>query len=130
MSQPATLRIVTELTFALNDDLRPYQVVELLDASSCRVALYSRYLDPDGLHWVRHGVFQAFYPSGALKSEGAYWHGKEQGSWRDHHENGVVAAEGSYHNGAHVGTWLYRHPDGHTEEPDHFPPPPPLTSNE
>lgn len=124
MARPVTLRVITEITLVVDDDLRPYQVVELLDAADKRTALFSRYLNTEETHWVRHGVFQAFYETGALKSEGSFRRGKEHGPWRDLYENGVVAAAGSYFNGEHVGTWTYRHPDGHAEEPDHYPPAP------
>ena len=124
MRKPETLRVLAELTTVVGDDLRPYQVVELLDTSSNRTHLFSRYLNAEGNEWIRHGLFQAFYESGALKSEGPFKHGKEHGPWRDLYENGIVAAEGSYSHGEHVGTWKFRHPDGHDEEPEHYPPAP------
>ena len=124
MAESASLRVLSELTTVVADDLRPYQVVELLDTEGNRTELFTRYLTRDGAHWVRHGVFQSFFADGALQSEGVYRHGKEHGPWRDLYQNGVVAAEGSYFHGEHVGTWFYRDPDGHEEEPDHFPPAP------
>jgi len=73
---------------------------------------YSRYLAADGSRWIRHGLFKAYHPTGALASEGSYEHGKEHGPWRDYHTNGQLAAEGNYDQGAESGQWQYWSEDG------------------
>ena len=73
---------------------------------------YARKMSPDGLRWIRDGLFQAFHPNGALASEGTYCEGLEEGEWRDFHDNGQLAAEGSYCQGAEVGTWHFWNADG------------------
>jgi hypothetical protein len=122
MSQATELRVVSVQALAVGTDLREHQVVELVDSEGRRIALYSRYLAPDGTRWVRHGLYQAFYPSGGLKSEGTYSHGTTDGSWRDLYENGVVAAQGWYEGGEHVGTWRYWNTEGRPEQPEEFRP--------
>ena len=78
---------------------------------------YARKMSADGSRWVRHGLFQAFHPNGALASEGTYHDGLEQGVWRDFHDNGQLAAEGSYQSGAQVNGWRYWGRDGNEEAP-------------
>ena len=75
---------------------------------------YEQYLSTGGTHWIRHGLFQAFYESGQIASEGRFDHGKESGLWRNFHENGQVAAEGSYQDGKKVGEWRYWDASGAT----------------
>ena len=82
-------------------------------ALQCR---YARYLSEDGTRWVRHGLYQAYYPSGVLKSEGTYEHGLESGEWRDFHENGQLAALGRYEDGVEVGDWKFWDPSGKQED--------------
>ncbi len=76
---------------------------------------YARYLSEDGTRWVRHGLFQAYYISGSLKSEGTYQHGLESGEWRDFHENGQLAAFGRYEDGVEVGSWNFWDSSGRPE---------------
>ena len=75
---------------------------------------FARYLSSDGSHWIRHGLFQAFYESGQLASEGHFEQNKESGLWRNFHENGQVAAEGDYQDGKKVGQWRYWDASGAT----------------
>ncbi|MEQ1810607.1 MAG: hypothetical protein ABL889_11815 [Terricaulis sp.] len=77
---------------------------------------YARYLADDGQRWLRHGLFQAFYPTGTLKSEGTYQHGLEHGAWRDFHSNGQIAAEGQYQDGVEVGEWRFWDAAGKQED--------------
>ena len=60
---------------------------------------YSRKLSSDGTQYIRDGLFEEFYPNGALSSSGMYQDGLEEGLWKDYHENGSLAAEGYYHKG-------------------------------
>ncbi len=76
---------------------------------------YARYMSADQTRWVRHGLFRAYHPNGALASEGAYEHGVEHGHWRDFHGSGKLAAEGDYDHGGEVGVWRFWRQDG-TEE--------------
>jgi antitoxin component YwqK of YwqJK toxin-antitoxin module len=73
---------------------------------------YTRYMSPDGTKWVRHGLFVAYHPNGAVASEGNYVDGAEHGLWRDYHVNGQLAAEGNYEAGQEVGEWRYWNSDG------------------
>ena len=73
---------------------------------------YARKLSADGTRWARHGLFQAFHPSGAIASEGKYVDGHEDGLWRDYHDNGQIAAEGTYAQGEVTGEWRYWDEDG------------------
>lgn len=68
---------------------------------------YTRYLNQDATQWIRHGLFQAYYPNGQLASEGNYKNGKEDGLWIDYHQNGQVAAKGFYCNGLEIGEWEF-----------------------
>jgi hypothetical protein len=77
---------------------------------------YARKMSPDGNRWLRHGLFQAFYPSGQKASEGHYLEGTEQGLWRDFHENGQLAAEGEYDKGVEVSPWNYWSSKGLAEQ--------------
>jgi antitoxin component YwqK of YwqJK toxin-antitoxin module len=77
---------------------------------------YTRYIAADGKRWIRHGEFRAYYPSGAVASEGNYAHGHEEGAWKDFHENGSVAAQGTYRVGKEHGEWLYYGENGQLEE--------------
>ncbi|ESQ88285.1 hypothetical protein ABAC460_16630 [Asticcacaulis sp. AC460] len=76
---------------------------------------YSRYLAADGQRWIRHGLFVAYHPNGALASEGSYTDGEEQGVWKDYHPNGQVAAVGSYEGCQALGKWEYWDEDGRPE---------------
>lgn len=73
---------------------------------------FARYLSPDGVRWIKHGLFQEYHRNGQLISEGAYVHGVEHGPWKDHFPNGQLAAEGTYENGKEVGEWRYWNEDG------------------
>jgi antitoxin component YwqK of YwqJK toxin-antitoxin module len=73
---------------------------------------YARRLSEDGSQWIRHGLFQAYYPSGTLASEGSYTDGIEHGLWTDFHQNGIIAARGDYHHGNEMGVWEYWDEDG------------------
>jgi antitoxin component YwqK of YwqJK toxin-antitoxin module len=73
---------------------------------------YTRYMSPDGTKWVRHGLFVAYHPNGAVASEGNYVDGAEHGLWRDYHVNGQLAAEGNYEARQEVGEWRYWNSDG------------------
>jgi hypothetical protein len=120
----ASLIVLSEQLLAVAEDLRSHQVVELRDASGRKTSLYSRYLSPEGTKWLRHGLYQDFYPNGGLASESMYRHDLAHGPWRDLYENGQLAARGLYYQGKQVGTWEYWDPDGKPEEPEHFPEPP------
>lgn len=76
---------------------------------------YARYLASDGQEWIRHGLFQSYYPTGQLASEGYYENGKESGVWKDFHDNGRLAAQGEYRDGVECGTWRYWDADGNPE---------------
>ena len=73
---------------------------------------YTRYMSSDGVRWIRHGLFRAYYPDGELASEGHYVDGLENGLWRDFHKNGQLAAAGHYQNGEEVGVWEFWNEDG------------------
>jgi antitoxin component YwqK of YwqJK toxin-antitoxin module len=73
---------------------------------------YARIQSPDGLRWIRHGLFCEYHKNGQVISEGNYVHGQEHGLWRDYYENGQPAAEGEYRHGVEVGHWRYWNPDG------------------
>ncbi|WP_081497737.1 toxin-antitoxin system YwqK family antitoxin [Caulobacter sp. AP07] len=77
---------------------------------------YARKMAPDGTRWLRHGLFQQFYPNGQKACEGHYAEGSEQGLWRDYHQNGQLAAQGEYDKGVQVGLWNYWSPDGRSEQ--------------
>lgn len=82
---------------------------------------YARYPADDGRRWLHHGLFQAFYPGGPLKSEGAYQHGLEHGVWRDFDSNGQIAAgqiaaEGQDQDGVEVGEWRFWDTGGNQED--------------
>lgn len=68
---------------------------------------YARVMAPDGIGWIRHGLFCEYARNGQVISEGTYKDGKEDGLWRDFYDNGRVAAEGEYANGQEVGEWRY-----------------------
>ncbi len=87
----------------------PYESGEI----RCR---YTRYLSEDGTRWIRHGLYQAYYPSGVLKSEGTYEDGLARGAWRDFHANGQLAALGQYEDGVEIGEWQFWDTDGNKEE--------------
>lgn len=76
---------------------------------------YSRYLSDEGKRWIKDGLFQRYYKTGQLASEGQYQDGKEHGLWRDYHENGQLAAEGSYHFGEKLGKWVFLDCNGNLE---------------
>jgi antitoxin component YwqK of YwqJK toxin-antitoxin module len=73
---------------------------------------YARYQAPGGKCWIRHGLFQAYWPDGSLASEGTYVDGAEHGLWVDLHQNGRLAARGHYEHGVEVGQWEYWTADG------------------
>ena len=68
---------------------------------------YSRFLSEDGTHWVRHGLFIAYYENGVIASEGMYTNGLEDGLWIDYYDNGQLAAKGYYKNGEQLDGWEY-----------------------
>lgn len=73
---------------------------------------YERRIAPDGSHWIRHGLFEAYHLNGNLASEGRFVDGKEHGVWRDYHENGILAAEGTYESGQAASDWSFWNDDG------------------
>jgi antitoxin component YwqK of YwqJK toxin-antitoxin module len=77
---------------------------------------YARRKNADGTQWIRHGRFVAYYESGAVKREGEYVDGKEEGLWRAYHANGQVAAEGRYSAGKEEGMWHFFDADGKEEK--------------
>lgn len=97
------------------DEMRT-EMAEIRHAEGKVKYRYTRCSASDGKRWIRHGEFRAYYPSGALASEGTYTHGHEQGAWKDFHENGSVAAEGNYRDGKEQGEWLYYGENGQLEE--------------
>src|SRR5262245_33556989 len=109
--------VISEVMFGLvNDQVTPYQVVVLKFPDDSRAVEYSRYLSLARTNWVRHGAFQAFYPNGTLKSQGAYRHGAEEGFWRNFFEGGQVASEGMYAKGKENGDWKFWKTDGSLEQ--------------
>lgn len=122
MSNASRVQVSTEHSAIVDGVARPSQVVALIDDFGRTVHKYSRYLNADGSQWTRHGVFQSFYESGALSSQGQYWHGKEHGQWCDFHKNGMIAASGQYFQGAQVGEWTYQGLDGAVERIESYPP--------
>jgi len=96
----------------MNRDANRLDIAEIPYESGQIRFRYARVLSSDGTRWIRQGLFRAYYPSGALASEGVYKDGFETGLWRDFHENGQLAAEGHYENGGHVGSWKYWKSDG------------------
>lgn len=76
---------------------------------------YVYYVSPNDDSIVKHGEFKAFYPNGAIASEGVYEHGLEQGVWREFYENGRLAAQGSYQNGQRGEDWLFWGEDGNAQ---------------
>ncbi len=119
-----SIAILAEHVFAVAEELRPHQTVELRDAAGKRTALYSRYLVTDGSNWARHGLYQQFYSSGSLAAEGTFEHDLEHGPWRGLHENGRLAALGLYYRGQQAGKWRYWSPEGREEASELFPEPP------
>ena len=73
---------------------------------------YVRYMSEDKTRWIRHGLFLAYHPNGALASEGTYVDGQEHGLWTDYHPNGQMAARGYYENGKEVDGWEFWNADG------------------
>ena len=113
--KPAEARVVSNSTLVVDDELRPYQVVELIDEDDQLIARYSRYLNIEETAWVRHGVWQSFAPNGQVVSRGNYTRGQEHGPWQDFHDNGQLAAEGRYDIGKEVGCWKYWDRNGQLE---------------
>lgn len=77
---------------------------------------YPQYLSADGLRWLKHGLFRAYYRTGELQCEGNYIDDHEHGVWRDFHKNGQLAAEGRYAHGVECGEWKYWQEDGNPEQ--------------
>ena len=100
----------------MDDNGEQLNIAEILYESGEVRFRYSRYLAPDGTKWIRHGLFDAYYPNGKLASTGNYEDGSEIGLWKDFHENGTLAAEGNYQKGEKVGEWKYWNSNGELED--------------
>ena len=96
----------------MTSDANTLNIAEIPYESGALHFRYARYMSPDQSRWIRHGLFQAYHPSGKLASEGSYENDVEHGLWRDYHETGSLAAEGYYDRGAEVGVWRFWSADG------------------
>jgi len=91
----------------IDNKLKNLYITEILDNNGNIKYRYTRYLSEDGTHWIRHGLFVAYYENGTIASEGVYKHGLEDGLWQDYYDNGCLAAKGYYKNGEQLDGWEY-----------------------
>lgn len=63
--------------------------------------------DEDSVLYMKY-----FYENGALKSEGAYVHGKMSGLWKNYNPHGVLTREATYHDHMQHGPQTNYHPNG------------------
>lgn len=61
---------------------------------------------------LQTGLWQDYYSTGVLSSEGNYLEGNKHGEWKYFHENGKISSEGSYDNGVETGIWKQYDEDG------------------
>jgi len=67
-------------------------------------------IDEKGL---QQGIWKEFYPTGELKSQGAYINGKKTGKWMYYFQNGKTEQTGSYNkNGKPEGNWVWYYETG------------------
>lgn len=59
-----------------------------------------------------NGLWKYYYKSGKLKAEGYEKNGVKEGLWKYYHESGTVSSEGIYMNGKAEGNWKHYYESG------------------
>jgi len=98
------------------------EVVERFDDGSLRRRWHARlYVNFDRAKtwqeqaagsWVRHGLYEEFYPTGQRLVRGQFVEGKREGTWSYWHPTGRKAKEGAYRASQLNGDWEYYRKDG------------------